>query len=635
MSESCSQVILHVDLSTEKIWKEEIDRELVAQYLGGRGVAAKILWDGVQKGVDPMGSDNVLILAAGTLTGTNAPTAGRLTVTTKGAQTGIFLKTGAGGHFGTAMRMAGYDYFVVHGASDRPVYLWIDCDRVELRDAAYLWGKGTRETTRTLASESDGPVEVGCIGPAGENGVKFASIMFSYYCAAARGGAGAVMGAKKLKAIVVDGKRGRITVARPREFGKVVMAAREALYEDTLAKQLFEYGTAADVDFFNELRLAPAYNFKRSYIDDPEGVRGLSGRTWPKRGYLKRRRGCSGCTIGCHRYTEVDEGRFAGTYSGGPQLEPVNATGPRCGNTDIELVFKMNELCNDMGLDISTAGTVIAWLMETYEKGLIGDEELDGVKPEWGDEEAMLELLHRIVRREGIGDLLADGTGAAAEKVGGDSYQWAVQVKGLEITAVELRAAYSYALAFAVNSRGGDHLLSETIAEFGGTPEARAVMRKITGDEKYIGGTVLDKRAEIVRWHEDIYAVTDALGLCAFATTAAYGIDEEKAALLFRYATGIEMTPDEIMEAGRRIVTLERCFNMREGLSRKDDTAPWRMMHEDQADLEQVQDPILPQDKLDTMLDEYYRLHGWDPESGRPTEATLSRLGLGFATEGL
>ncbi len=635
MSESCSQVILHVDLSTEKIWKEEIDQGLIAQYLGGRGVAAKILWDGVQRGVDPMGSDNVLILAAGTLTGTNAPTAGRLTVTTKGAQTGIFLKTGAGGHFGAAMRMADYDYFVVHGASDHPVYLWIDRDRVELRDADYLWGKGVRETTRTLTAGADGPVEVGCIGPAGENGVKFASIMFSYYCAAARGGAGAVMGAKKLKAFAVDGSGGRVAVAHPREFGKVVMAAREALYEDTLAKQLFEYGTAADIDFFNELHLAPAYNFQRSYINDPEGVRGLSGRTWPKRGYLKRRRGCSGCTIGCHRYTEVDEGRFAGTYSGGPQLEPVNATGPRCGNTDIELVFKMNELCNDMGLDISTTGTVIAWLMETYERGLISDEDLDGVKPEWGDEEAMLELLHRIVRREGIGDLLADGARAAAEKVGGDSHRWAVQVKGLEITAVELRAAYSYALAFAVNSRGGDHLLSETIAEFGGTPEARAVMRKITGDEKYIGGTVLDKRAEIVRWHEDIYAVTDALGLCAFATTAAYGIDEEKAALLFRYATGIEMAPDEIMEAGRRIVTLERCFNVREGLGRKDDTSPWRMMQERQGDLEQVQDPILPQDKLDTMLDEYYRLHGWDPESGRPTEATLKRLGLAFATREL
>jgi aldehyde:ferredoxin oxidoreductase len=287
-----------------------------------------------------------------------------------------------------------------------------------------------------------------------------------------------------------------------------------------------------------------------------------------------------------------------------------------------------------MGLDASSTGTVIAWLMETYEKGLLRDEDLSGVKPDWGNEGAMVEILHKIVRRDGVGGLLADGTRAAAERVGCDSHQWAVQAKGLEITALELRAAYSYALAFAVNSRGPDHLLSETIAEFGGTPEARAVMRKITGNEKYIGGTVLEKRAEIVRWHEDIYAVSDSLGLCVFTTTAAYGIDEETSALLFQHATGIEMTPEGIMEAGRRIVTLERCFNMREGLGRKDDILPWRFMHEYQEDLESVEDPILSQEKLDSMLDEYYRLHGWDRESGRPTEATLRRLGLGFVVEG-
>jgi aldehyde:ferredoxin oxidoreductase len=635
MSEEYTQVILHIDLSTERIWKEDVGHELVAQYLGGRGIASKLLWDNVQKGADPMGSSNLLILAAGTLIGTNAPTASRVSVTTKGAQTGIFLKTSTGGHFGVALRMAGYACIVVHGASDHPVYLWIDRNRVELRDAKHLWGKGSRETTRAVTAEAHGPVEVACIGPAGENGVKFANIMFSYYCAAARGGAGTVMGSKKLKAIAVDGRGGKVTVAHPDQFGKVVMGAREALYKDTLSKQLFEYGTAADVDFFNELHLTPSYNFRRSYIDDPEGVRRLSGRTWPKRGYLKRRRGCSACTIGCHRYTEVESGRFAGTYSGGPQLETVNATGPRCGNTNVELVFKMNELCNDMGLDVSTTGTVIAWLMETYERGLLRDADLGGLEPDWGNEEAMLKLLDRIVRREGIGDLLADGTRAAAEKVGDDSYQWAVQIKGLEITALELRAAYSYALAFAVNSRGGDHLLSETIAEFGGTPEARAVMQKITGDEKYIGGTVLGKRAEVVRWHEDIYAVSDALGLCAFTTTAAYGIDEERAALLFQHATGIEMTADEIMEAGRRIVTLERCFNIREGLGREDDTLPWRFMHERQEDLEGVVDPILSQEKLDSMLDEYYRLHGWDLRSGRPTDATLRKLGLGYVVDAL
>jgi aldehyde:ferredoxin oxidoreductase len=244
------------------------------------------------------------------------------------------------------------------------------------------------------------------------------------------------------------------------------------------------------------------------------------------------------------------------------------------------------------------------------------------------------------VRREGIGDLLADGTRAAAERVGGDSYQWTMEGKGLEITGIELRGAYAWALSFAVAARGADHLMAGPQAEQGGSPETAALMRKIAGDEKYIGGMILEKRAEIVRWHEDMYAVDDALGLCTFTTHVAYGTDEEKAALLFQYATGIEMTPDQIMEAGRRIVTLERCFNMREGLGRKDDTLPWRILNEHQRDLEDLDlgvegGAILPQETLDTMLDQYYRLHGWDQESGRPTEATLRQLGLEFVTEGL
>ncbi len=641
MSKEYSQLILHVDLSTKELWREEIDSEIIAKYLGGRGIAAKLLWDGVKKGTDPMGSDNVLILAAGTLTGTNAPCASKLTVTTKGAQTGIFLKTCAGGHFGAALRRTGYHLVVVHGVSSRPTHLWIDRERVELRDAAYLWGKTIRETNRALEAEADGPIEVACIGPAGENGVKFANIMFSYYDTAGRGGAGAVMGSKKLKAIVVDGEHGEVTVARPEDFGKVVMAAREALYKDTYAERLFEYGTAADMDLYNDLRVMPSYNFNRSYVDDSEAVRGLSGTTWStKQGYLKGRRGCSGCLMSCHPFTEVNAGPYAGTCSSGPHFTTVLTFGPRCGNFSIELVFKMNELCNEMGLDVNTTGAVIAWLMETYEKGLIADDDLDGVKPEWGNEHAMLELLRRIVHREGIGDLLADGTRAAAERVGGDSYQWTMEGKGLEITGIELRGAYAWALSFAVSSRGADHLMANPNAEQGSTTETTSLMKKIAGDEKYVGGTVLDKRAEIVRWHEDMYAVDDALGLCTFTTHSAHGIDEEKAALLFKYATGIEMTPDQLMEAGRRIVTLERCFNMREGLGRKDDTLPWRILHEHQRDLEDIDlgmegGATLPQERLDIMLDEYYRLHGWDRESGRPTEATLRQLGLGFVTEGL
>jgi len=625
-----AQRALYVDLATGQTRVETIAPALIEKLLGGRGIAAKILYDSVPQGADPLSPENVLILSTGALSGTSAPTAGRLCVTTKGAQTGVYLKTSAGGHFAPSLRALGYDYLVFCGASERPVYVWIDRDGVQIRDASSLWGKGVRETTRTLSAEGSGRVEVGCIGLAGENGVRFANVMFSYYCSASRCGAGAVMGSKKLKAIAVDPAGTTISVADPKAFVSAVREAREAIYDDTLARQLYEFGTAADVDFFNDLHLHPAYNFQRSCIDDPEGARRLSGRDWIPSGYLKRRRACAGCIIACHRYTKVGSGPFAASHSGGPQLETVNALGPRCGNTDVELVFRLNELCNDYGLDVSTTGSSIAWLMETYERGLIGEDLLDGVVPTWGSSEAMLALVERIVRRDGIGDLLADGTREAAKRVGGESWKWtACGGKGLEITALELRAAFSYALAFAVNVRGADHLLTETIAEFGGTKEAIAVMNKITGDaEKYCGGSVLEKRAEIVRWHEDIYAVADALGICAFTTTAAYGIDEERAARLFSTATGVTLSAEQVMMAGRRIVTLERCFNMREGLTRAHDRIPWRMMNEVQQDIDPSLDPIVTQAKLDTMLDEYYRLHGWDSETGNPTESTLEALGL-------
>ncbi len=640
MSGAYQQRVLHVDLLRRDSWVEVVGRDVIEKLLGGRGIAAKLLYELVPQGADPMGPLNVLIFSAGTLVGTNAPTAGRMTVTTKGAQTGIYTKTSVGGHFGAAMRMAGLDHLVVHGTSELPVYLWIDSRGVEVRDARHVWGKGVRETTRILLDAVGDGCEACCIGPAGENGVRFANIMFSYYNSASRCGVGAVMGSKRLKAIVVDASHGQISVANSEAFARQVAEARDVIYGDTLSRQLFEFGTAADVDFFNELRASPAYNFQRSHMDDEEGVRRLSGRSWEPAGYLTHRRACSACILGCHRYTEIGVGRYSGTYSGGPQLETVNAFGPRCGNSDVELVFKLNERCNDMGLDASTTGTAIAWLMECWQRHAIDSKSVGDMTPEWGNEEAMLKVVDLIVRREGVGDLLADGTRAAAMRLGGETLQWAMQAKGLEVTAVELRAAYSYALAFAVSVRGPDHLLTETMAEFGGTPEARALMRRITGGDQYVGGTILEKRAEIVRWHEDIYAVSDALGLCAFATTATYGIDESRAAALFEASTGIPMGRDQVMRAGHRIVTLERCFNMREGLGRQDDTIPPRFMQEIQPDLQGQNDPlgrhhepIVRPEQLGRMLDEYYALHGWDPVSGNPTLECIRALDLDFVAE--
>jgi aldehyde:ferredoxin oxidoreductase len=271
--------------------------------------------------------------------------------------------------------------------------------------------------------------------------------------------------------------------------------------------------------------------------------------------------------------------------------------------------------------------------MECYEKGVIKREWADGLDLHFGNVDSQLELIRRIALREGLlGDLLANGTKQAAEEVGGDSWKWAIQSKGLEMSAADTRMAKSYALAFAVNPRGPDHLMTECLAEFGFTDEARALIKEITGDEKYAVATMLEKRSDIVRWHEDCYAASDALGFCAFTTTSAYAVNPENMAQLFGQALGVPFTAEELMEAGRRIVTLERCFNAREGARREDDTLPWRMMNEpvpEGANKGLVTD----QATLDRLLDEYYEMHGWDPKTGIPKRDTLLNLGLGAFCE--
>jgi aldehyde:ferredoxin oxidoreductase len=623
------QRILYVDLRERRCWDEVVETEWIAGLIGGRGIGARLLWEKLGVEVEPLGLENVLLFCTGPLQGTYAPTAGRVTVITKSPLTGLYLKTGAGGHWGAALRRAGYDHVAVLGAADEPVYLRIRKGKTDLIDARDLWGMTVREASTAIQRTADGRVQIACIGPAGENLVKYANIMFSYYHSASRGGAGAVMGAKRLKAVAVASDDGHVEVTDPIRFRRAAQLAREKTYRDTMAGNLYKYGTAGDVTVFNDMHQMPSFNWTRAHVDD-EAALTLGGRTWEANGYLKRRRGCSGCPISCHRFTGVDVGPYATTQSGGPQLATVKMGGPNCGVANIEAVFRFNALCNDLGLDSVSAGSSIAWLMESYEKGLIGKTQTGQVNPVWGDEEALLSLTKMIAYREGIGDLLAEETREASRSIGGESWKWAVQAKGMAPTGVLMQGALSYALAFAVNPRGPDHLHTETMAEFGATPEARAVIKRIAGDERYAVPYSVEKRAEIVRWHEDIYAVTDALGLCAFSTTCAYGITEDLLAELFETATGFPSDPQAIMESGRRIVTLERCFNVREGLRRRDDTLPWRIMNERNLDLTGVPDSIITQEKLDAMLDSYYQLHGWHIASGVPTEKALRTLGLGF-----
>ena len=339
---------------------------------------------------------------------------------------------------------------------------------------------------------------------------------------------------------------------------------------------------------------------------------------------MHRGSACSSCPIGCHKHSKVTKGKYAG-HSGGPEYETLASLGSGCGITNTEAVLKGNELCNDYGMDTISTGAIIAWLMECKQRGVLDENDVEGMDLTWGNEVTMVKLINQIARRKGIGELLARGTEKAAEAIGHNSWKWAVQVDGLEQSRVDTRGAKAYALAFAVNPRGPDHLHAQPQAEFGRHPAARELVRKLLGSEKYCEGSSTEGKPQIVRWHEDIFAVSDSLGICSFATTTSYVIDSENLSLLLKAVSGIDYTVDQLMECGKRIVVLERCINAREDPKRKD-ILPWRMMHDPVSEGPR-KGMVNSPDELDEMLDKYYRLIGYD-HKGQPTQELIAELGL-------
>jgi aldehyde:ferredoxin oxidoreductase len=614
--------VLQVDLATGKFKKWSFTPELSAEYIGARGYNAKLLWEMVPKGVDPLSPKNVLIFGVGPLTGTSALSSGRTTITAKGPATNLYLKVNMGGAWGGEFRFTGHSHLVFTGKAERPVYLWIDNDKVEIRDARQLWGKDVRETEHLIQQElGDNNIKVASIGPAGENLVKFAAIMCSNYNAGARGGIGAVMGSKNLKAVAVRGTS-PVKVAEPKRFNDLVERSWERFNADSGVLDSHIYGTSGGVPMINEMNIFPTRNFQDSTF---EGADKISGQHLIEGGYLKRRVGCYACPMSCHRYAEVKDGKHAGTYTGGPEYESFGSLGAGCGVSDMAAVIRANELCNIFGLDTISTGGVIQWLMECHQRGL--EINHDGLDLSWGNGETVVELVRRIAYREGIGDLLADGVKIAAEKTGQGSEDWAIQAKGLEQSRVETRAAFAYALAFMVNPRGPDHLMTETLAEFGVCPEMVEVIEKITGDKKYANSYLTEKRPEIVRWHEDVYAITDSLGVCVFASTSTYYMTPELMADLWSAVIGVSISEERAMDLGRKIVVMERCFNAREGATRSDDLLPKRLM------TEALVDPpgkvgVNSLEVMNPMLDRYFEMHGWDIETGRPSRQVLDELNI-------
>jgi len=623
--------IIYVDLTHGKIRKESLSKELRENFLGARGVNIKLLWDLTKPGIDPLSPENALIFGVGPLTGTPVPTSGRTTITAKSPTTNLYVKVSMGGAFSGALKFAGYDNIVFLGKSEKPVYLWIDDNNIELRDAGHLWGLNVRETDKTLKKDlGDNEVRVSSIGPGGENLVKFAAILCSVYNAGARSGIGAVMGSKNLKAIAVRGT-GAVQIKDPERLSEVIYPVIEKL-----RVRPSPYGTSGLINTLNDSYVLPVKNFADGHLD---GAYPISGEYFVEGGYRTRRIGCFSCIRGCHIYTEVKEGPYK-CHSGGPEYESCFALGSSTCVTDTEALLKANELCNLMGLDTISTGVVISWAMESFEKGVLTKQDTDGLDLSFGNGETLVKLIPMMARREGkIGALLAEGSKRAAEKVGKGSWKWALaNSKGLEISGVDTRTYKARALTYAVNPKGPDHLFHQISAN----PE---MVMKVTGAKDFKPPTTANQDAQIAVWYGDRYAVTDALGLCSFTGDVIH-TNAEVMAEMYSSVTGVEVSANEILTIGKRIYTLERCYNIREGLTRKLDDLPPRMMYEKTSWEAPGRAPahrgwvagkgsINTPEQLNEQLDEFYNLRGWDLKTGYPRKETLKNLGLADVIEQL
>ncbi|HHW56011.1 MAG TPA: aldehyde ferredoxin oxidoreductase family protein [Firmicutes bacterium] len=593
--------ILRVNLSEGTIQKEALNRNDAKLYLGGRGLATKIMIDEVDPQVDPLSPENKLIFMTGPLTGTMAASPGRYMVISKAPLTGTIGCANSGGHFGPELKFAGYDGIIFEGKAEKPVYLWINDDEVELRSAEHLWGKDVFETTDQVLEETAEDARVACIGPAGEKGVLFATVMNDKNRAAGRTGMGAVMGSKNLKAIVVRGTKS-VEVADPEKFKEVSTDARRKLKEHPVTGEgLPTYGTGVLVNILNEMGALPTRNWRDGGIF--EKAEDISGEALTEK-YLVRNKGCFGCSIGCGRLTKIPEGKFK-SFGEGPEYEAEWSYGAACGVGDLAAICKANFLCNELGLDPITMGATIACAMEMYEKGILTKEEV-GRELNFGDADAIVELTRMTGLREGFGDELALGSYRLAEKYGHP--ELSMSVKKQEMPAYDARGVQGMGLSYATSNRGGCHVRGYmTSVEVLGIPEK-------------LDPLVTDEKAGWLKIFQDLTAVVDSTGICLF-TTFAIGLPE--VANMLRAAVGWTTSDEEILQIGERIWNLERLFNLRAGFTKADDTLPPRLMEEPL--------PSGPAkgkvNELEVMLKEYYQVRGWN-EEGVPTEEKMAELSL-------
>ena len=599
--------LLWVDLASGKTATTPLEEETVKSFLGGSGLGAKIIRERLKTIRGPLDPSNPLCFMPGLLCGTVVPGSNRTTVCGLSPATSAWGEARAGGAWSPMLKYAGYDGAIFTGKARHPVYVWIENDHVEIRPADRLWGKGFFETDERLLAETHQDAIVAAIGQAGEKLSRMACVMFEgrYARSAGRTGMGAVMGSKNLKAVVVRGTGG---IAVADGMGLMKRAAAYGDKEKRKFKRNFELGTAGGVAATEAFGDMPIRNFLGGrWAEKAERV---SGQTMFKK-YGKHERSCLSCPSNCTLVVDIP-GSAAGHA---PEYETIGAFGSMCECDRIEVIARCNELCNDYGLDTISAGNTIAFVMEAFEKGILTEAALDGIRASWGNVEAMVALLHKIGKREGIGDLLADGTRAAAERLGTDLSDMLVEVKGVEVPMHDPRAFWSNALNYAVANRGACHMEGVTFTVESGLPFPDL------GYTAPMDPYIPDGKAELNAKMHDLMAIYDGLGICKFYIVVSYG--PTILAEWLNYCTGWETTPEDLMRTGERIFTAKRTINVARGLTRKDDYLPKRLLTIPQRD---DIGPVSPQG-MERMLTEYYRLRGWNA-AGAPTEARLKTLGL-------
>jgi aldehyde:ferredoxin oxidoreductase len=611
--------VCRIDLTEVTVAREPVPELIAHRFLGGRGANMAILLGVLSPELAPLSPEAPLIFSAGPLVGTGLPSAARFNVSGRSPQTGILGDSNAGGFFGPELRFTGIDQLVITGKASSATVLWIDDDRVEFVDGRGLWGLDTVEATEAIQDLlGESKIHVAVIGPAAENGVAFSGVFADLVRAAARTGMGRLMASKNLKGIAVRGT-GRPSIADPNRFQDFCARMHERILSHPEFEIRSRLGSTQLIMALQRIGGLPTRHFQSGTFEHADAV---SGETIESK-YKVRSMTCASCPIHCSRYLEVDDPRFPGLRFEGPEYEPLAGFTARVGNADLPLALYAIDRCNRLGIDAISTSEVISWVMECVERGILDQSAVDGLDLSFGNGETILALIEQIARREGFGDVLADGVRAAAERLR-QGRELAMHSKGLELFQADVRAMKAYGLGNAVSSRGADHLRSEPWFEFSGDREE--------GLRRYGIAETADRLAWrgkglLVKDYEEKAAVADALGICKNVYNNMEVLDWDETAEAINAVTGENLSGEGIRLAGERIVNAERVINSRFGIGRADDTLPRRFLGE----------PAGPSDspsagsvvELEPMLDEYYAARGWDVTTGLPTRATLRELGLG------